>query len=514
MIRVYNTLSRSKEPLEPVQPGKVGIYLCGPTVYKPSHIGHMVGPVIFETVKRYLAYSGYDVTLVVNVTDVDDKLIAESKARGVSMAALAAEMTADYMNNLEALGIDAIDQFPRCTDNMDEIIRFTGTLIEKGFAYESGGDVYFEVGKAAGYGKLSGRELEAMQGEGGGTAERKRAGADFALWKSAKPGEPSWESPWGPGRPGWHIECSAMSRRLLGETFDIHGGGLDLVFPHHENEIAQSESCHGRPMAKYWMHNGLMQASDEVGKLGGRKTRAAEGDLQAQEAGKISKSKGSAPFSELLNEFSGETIRFFVLSTHYRRPIDFGPARIREVQTGLETFYRFFKRYQRVTGESFYAIKPPAKRDEAKYEPGQSPVLDAAAEDRRRFLEAMDDDFNTGGAIGALFDLVRGLNKFVDDEKLEEPGRQSPEQLAVLKQGATMLAELAATLGLFRKSPEQESSGDGELTGKLMELLIEVRADARKAKNFAMADKIRDSLSKIGVTLEDRPGGTEWSAGK
>ncbi|MHC4177019.1 MAG: cysteine--tRNA ligase [Planctomycetota bacterium] len=510
MIRVYNTLSKSKEPFEPVVAGKVSIYLCGPTVYKPSHIGHMVGPVIFDTVKRYLVYSGYEVTLVVNVTDVDDKLIAESHSRGITMPELAAEMTADYMDNLEALGVDGIDHFPRATDNIDEIISFTARLVEKGFAYESQGDVYFEVGKAADYGKLSHRRSEAMQGDGGGTAERKRAGADFALWKGAKPGEPAWESPWGPGRPGWHIECSAMSRRLLGETFDVHGGGLDLVFPHHENEIAQSESCHGKPMAKYWMHNGLMQASDEVGKVGGRETRPAAGDLEAQEVGKISKSKGSEPFNELLQEFSGETIRFFVLSTQYRRPIDFGEARIREVETGLETFYRFFKRYERVTGERFYDIAPAARRSEGEFDAGGDAVLQAAAEHRTRFLEAMDDDFNTGGAVGVLFDLVRRLNKFVDDEKLEEPGNRAPAKLSVLKRGSAALCELSAALGLFRRPPQEKSAGDNELTGKLMDLLIEIRADARKAKDFATADRIRNSLAELGVTLEDRPGGTEW----
>jgi cysteinyl-tRNA synthetase len=342
MLRVYNTLSKTKEPFEPVTPGKVGMYLCGPTVYKPSHIGHMVGPVIFDAIKRYLVYSGYKVTWVVNITDVDDKLINESNARGVPMSQLAAEMTADSMNNIQALGVDTIDHFPRCTASMAEIIKFTQGLIDKGFAYEAQGDVYFEVGKDSEYGKLSHRRIEAMQGDGGGSADRKRASADFALWKSAKPGEPSWDSPWGKGRPGWHIECSAMSRGLLGETFDIHGGGLDLVFPHHENEIAQSESCHGKPMAKYWMHNGLMQASDEVGKVGGRKTRASAGDRDAQEAGKISKSRGSEPFRDLLKRFSPETIRFFLLSTHYRRPIDYSESRLREVETGMDAFYRFF----------------------------------------------------------------------------------------------------------------------------------------------------------------------------
>ncbi len=513
MIRVYNTLSRSKEPFETVNAGKVGIYLCGPTVYKPSHIGHMVGPVIFETVKRYLVYSGYDVTLVINVTDVDDKLIAESNQRGMAMADLAAEMTADYMNNLAALGVDAVDHFPRCTDNMDEIIRFTGELIQKGFAYESEGDVYFEVAASADYGKLTSRRAEAMQGDGGGTAGRKRAAADFALWKSAKPDEPSWQSPWGPGRPGWHIECSAMSRRILGKTFDVHGGGLDLVFPHHENEIAQSESCHGKPMAKYWMHNGLMQDSGEVGKVGGRNTRAAEGDLASQEERKISKSEGAKPFQELLAEhgFTGETIRFFVLSTHYRRPIDFSAERIREVSVGLDTFYRLFKLFERVTGGSFYDLAPPQSRDAGRVEPDGNATLEMVAGHRDRFLQAMDDDFNTGGAIGALFDLVRGLNKFAADAKLEEPAQRTPEKLAVLQQGAATLGELAATLGLFRCPVQDATDGDDALAGQLMDLLIDLRAEARKSKDFATADRIRDGLSEIGVTLQDRPGGTEWS---
>ncbi|MFH1267080.1 MAG: cysteine--tRNA ligase [Planctomycetota bacterium] len=513
MIRVYSTLSRSKETFEPVTPGRVGIYLCGPTVYKPSHIGHMVGPVIFDTIKRYLAYSGYEVTLVINVTDVDDKLIVESKRRGMPMPELADEMTADYMHNLQAMGVDSVDHFPKATENMDEIITFTSDLIKKGFAYESEGDVYFEVAKAKEYGKLSGRSLESMLGEGGDTAERKQASADFALWKSAKPGEPSWPSPWGPGRPGWHIECSVMSGRLLGETFDIHGGGLDLVFPHHENEIAQSESRHAKPMAKYWMHNGLMQASAEVGKIGGRNTRTAEGDQQAQEIGKIAKSKGASAFSEMLRDFQPETIRFFLLSTHYRRPIDFSEDRIRQVGTGMETFYRFFKRYQRVTGESFHAVAAPANRTDGQIDPGGDPLLAAVVEHRNRFLETMDDDFNTGGAIGDLFELVRALNKFVDEEKLEEKPKQDPAKLASLRQGTATLRELAATLGLFREPIRfaKTSSGDDELTGKLLDLLVEIRTQARKAKDFATADTIRNSLAELGVVLEDRPGGTEWS---
>jgi len=514
MIRVYNTLSKSKEPFETVQPGRVGIYLCGPTVYKPSHIGHMVGPVIFDAIKRYLVYSGCQVTLVINMTDVDDKLIAESSARGIPMAQLAEEMIADYMANLGVLGIDTVDHFPRATEHIGHIIDFTAALAEKGFAYESEGDVYFDVTKAHDYGKLSHRTLESMQLDGGTTVERKRNAADFALWKSAKPGEPSWPSPWGNGRPGWHIECSVMSGRLLGETFDIHGGGLDLVFPHHENEIAQSEARYGKPMARYWMHNGLMQASDEVGKVGGRTTRPAEGDMASQEKGKISKSRGASPFKELLADFQPETIRFFLLSTHYRRPIDFGEGRLREIETALGTFYRFFKRFQRVTGKAFYDIALPQRRPQGDFDPKDDPLLKTVAEHRERFLEAMDDDFNTGGAVGVLFDLVRRLNKFVDDEKLEEGAKRDSAKLAALEQGAKTLRELAATLGLFRKPPQAEpAAGSDALLGQLIALLIEIRADARKAKNFAAADKIRNRLAELGVTLEDRPGGTEWTVG-
>ncbi len=426
-IRVYNTLSKSKEPFQTVTPGKVGIYLCGPTVYKPSHIGHMVGPVIFDAVKRYLTYSGFNVTLVINVTDVDDKLIKESQARGMTMAALAQEMTADYLRNLATMGIDNVDHFPKATENIDEIIRLTGTLVEQGFAYVSDGDVYFDVAKDREYGKLSHRDVASMQGEGGDMAERKRSSADFALWKSAKPGEPAWDSPWGKGRPGWHIECSAMSRRLLGETFDIHGGGLDLVFPHHENEIAQSECCHGKPLANYWMHNGLMQASDEVGKVGGRNTRqAAEGDQAAQEAGKIGKSKGASPFTELLKDHQPETIRYFLLSTHYRRPIDFGDAQLRDKHTALEQFYRFFKRFERVTGHSFYSQVPATTRAAGDFQPGDDPLLQQVAAIRANFLETMDDDFNTGGATADLFGLLGTLNKFIDDQKLEVPGKADP----------------------------------------------------------------------------------------
>ncbi|MDO4557423.1 MAG: cysteine--tRNA ligase [Planctomycetia bacterium] len=524
MLRVYNTLSRDKEPLEPVTPGKIGVYLCGPTVYKPSHIGHMVGPVIFDTVKKYLVYNGFDVTWVVNITDVDDKLIRESNHRGIPMSRLAAEMTEDYQRNLAALGVDGIDHFPKATEYMNEIIDFVQSLIDKGAAYASDGDVYFDVSKCDHYGKLSHRETSELIGEGGSTADRKRNAADFALWKSAKPDEPSWESPWGPGRPGWHIECSVMSYRLLGRTFDIHGGGLDLMFPHHENEIAQSETLFDCPMAKYWMHNGLMQASDEVGKVGGRATRsveptAKEGDLTSQEGGKISKSKGAAAFRDMLETYAPETIRFFLLATHYRRPIDFSDARLHETETALETFYRFFRRFERITGAAFHTLPIAKTRMEGDVMATQTDMLREIAELRTRFLEAMDDDFNTGGATGVLFDLVRRLNRFVDESKLESAATQT--QKSELTAGATRLAELGAILGLFRNAPpDRRTDGDGtnsegaSLTGELIRLLIELRAEARKKKDFATADQIRNRLTELGVVLEDRPDGTEWSLRK
>jgi cysteinyl-tRNA synthetase len=302
-----------------------------------------------------------------------------------------------------------------------------------------------------------------------------------------------------------------MSRRILGETFDIHGGGLDLVFPHHENEIAQSECCHGKPQAKFGMHNGLMQASNEVGKVGGRATReAAAGDQHAQEAGKLGKSKGAAPFTELLKRHAPETIRFFLLSTHYRRPIDFSEGRIEEVATGLDQFYRFSKRYQRIAGASFYDVDYASRRMAGDFEPGSNATLGQIAEHRRRFLEAMDDDFNTGGAVGDLFELVRTLNKYADDEKLENR-QPDKNQLATLARGARTLRELGATLGLFRKPPERPAAGDNLLAGKLMALVIELRAAAREKKDFSTADRIRQALGEIGITLEDRPGGTEWT---
>jgi cysteinyl-tRNA synthetase len=514
-IRVYNTLTKTKEPFETVHPGKVGIYLCGPTVYKEAHIGHMVGPVIFDTIKRYLVYSGYDVNWVVNITDVDDKLIAESQRRGISMAQVAEEMTRDYLTNLKALGVDQIDHMPKATENIDEIIRFIQRLIEKGFAYESQGDVFFDVGKDPQYGKLSNRSADTQQGEGGEAASKKRSASDFALWKAAKPSEPSWTSPWGEGRPGWHIECSAMSRRILGETFDIHGGGLDLIFPHHENELAQSECCHGKPMVKYWMHNGLMKAATAGGKVGGRAERqplreTADAQDQADVDTKLSRSKGAGGLADLIARQGGERLRFFLLRTHYRSTIVFSEEGIEEAGAGLNTFDRFFERFQRVTGQSFYDLKPTPRRKDGDFDPHGDPLLTEVHQRRDSFLAKMDDDFNTGGAVSDLFELGRLLNKFIDQHELEDRSRQDETLLASLEQATGTLRELTAILGLFHKPAAPQRGASDALVSKLMNLLIDLRAESRQKKDFATADRIRRGLTEIGVTLEDRKDGTDW----
>ncbi|HYV35879.1 MAG TPA: cysteine--tRNA ligase [Gemmataceae bacterium] len=512
-LRVYNTLSRQKEPFETLRPGKVGMYVCGPTVYKPSHLGHMVGPVIFDTVKRYLAYSGYDVTLVINITDVDDKLIVEAQKQKTTVPELAERVTADYVANLRKLNVIGIDAMPRATQHMGDILGMIGGLIDKGFAYAAGGDVYFDVSKDDDYGKLCNRDPEQLEaGARIEVSELKRNPGDFALWKGAKPGEPQWESPWGPGRPGWHIECSAMTMKLLGATLDIHGGGLDLQFPHHENELAQSESFNGKQFVRYWMHNGLMKTGDA----------------------KMSKSKGNEiVVAELLKRHEAETLRFFLLATHYRRPIDYSEDRLEEQRRGLDSFYRFFERYQRISKASFYDLLAPKKR--GTFDVGSSPP-EFLVECRRlweMFLSHMDDDFNTGGAIGVLFELLTALNRFADVKQLEAAGAAAADVQA-FQRGVLALKELSDILGIFQQPLKAKHDGAQEkLAAELlkvlheldaatkgvsgldsadgiMQRLIEMRATARKTKNFATADQIRQRLTQLGVTIEDRPGGTGW----
>jgi cysteinyl-tRNA synthetase len=487
-IRLYNTLTQIKEGLQTVRPGHVGMYLCGPTVYSPSHIGHMVGPVIFDTIKRFLTYNGYVVTWVVNITDVDDKLIVQAQKEGTSVKDLAERVTADYVACLKALDVDGIDRMPRATEHIAEIIAMIQGLIDKGMAYASGGDVYFDVAKDPDYGKLSHRHVEELlAGARIEPTEKKRHPGDFALWKASKPGEPTWEGPWGPGRPGWHIECSAMCVKILGEHFDIHGGGLDLVFPHHENEIAQSESFTGKPFATYWLHTGLL----------------------TKEGRKISKSDPETIvlMSDLLAKHEPDTLRALLLSSHYRRPTDYSNDRLAEVARGLQAFRNYFDRFERLTGESFYDLPAPTHRHD--FDAGASTFLGEVAEVRQRFLEAMDDDFNTGGALGKLHELVPTLNRFADASRLELPDRSS-EALEEWKSATVVLKELTNLLGLFRRAPKTVSATDSGLTAGLINLLIELRGTLRKEKNFALADRVRAGLGDLGVTLEDRPGGTGW----
>ncbi|MFM8571482.1 MAG: cysteine--tRNA ligase [Pirellula sp.] len=512
-LRVYNTLTKTKEPFRTLTPGKVGMYLCGPTVYAEAHIGHMVGPVIFDTVKRYLTYCGYEVTWVVNITDVDDKLIVRSREKGISMFQLATQMTADYLSNLQALGVDQIDRMPRATDSIGEIIQFVTELVDQGFAYASDGDVFFDVNKDPEYGRLSNRSADEQQGEGGGAASRKRSAGDFALWKSAKPGEPSWPSPWGPGRPGWHIECSAMSRSILGQTFDIHGGGLDLVFPHHENELAQSRCCHSKPMVTYWMHNGLMRASTEGGKVGGKTDRSgAESSESAAEAvsGKISRSKGAGGLAALIAKHTGERIRFFLLRSHYRSTSIFGDEPLAEAGAALDTFYRLFERSEKILGASVYDIPYALRRSEFKHLENPPALLAELFPLRESFLSKMDDDFNTGGATADLFEMARALNRYIDQAKLEEAADDQARQ--TLRSGLAILREMASLLGIFRKPVTLVSadSDTADIVAGLMDLVIRLRADARTKRDFATSDAIRDGLKKIGIAMQDGKQGTVW----
>jgi len=512
-LRVYNTLTRQKEDFETVVAGKVGMYLCGPTVYKPAHIGHMVGPVIFDTVKRFLTYCGYEVTFVVNITDVDDKLINRAAESQTTVEQLARDMTEDYLSNLAIMGVDTIDHFPRATEHIDEMLAMIGQLVERGFAYPLNGDVYFAVDRDADYGKLSGRSVDEMiAGTRVQANQDKRNPADFALWKRSRPDEPAWDSPWGRGRPGWHIECSAMSIKYLGESFDIHGGGLDLMFPHHENELAQSECCTERPFARYWMHNGLMQAGRAAGKLGGAHDRQGDTSISAedQEAGKLAGSKGAAPVCELFEKHQPETVRFFLLNTHYRSPIDFSDGQIEETARSLDGFYRLFESFQRITGLDFYTLPTAGRADESSELDGELAAYAELQGLRQRFLDVMNDDFNTGGAIGLLFEFRKLINGFIADQGLDAGSNADGPEVEFLRAAMTLFRECCGLLGLFSQAIEKTPAADDGFAAELMELIIAVRAHAREKRDFAVADLIRDGLSGLQVVLEDRAEETLW----
>jgi cysteinyl-tRNA synthetase len=488
-VKVYNTLTGKRETLIPNKPGEIGMYVCGPTTYNYIHLGNARPLVVFDTIRRYLEYLGYRVTYVQNFTDVDDKIIKRSQEEGIPPLELARKYIKEYFKDADKLNVKRATFHPQVSEHMDEIIDFIQGLIEKGFAYEVEGDVYFAVNRFQEYGKLSKRSLDDLQaGARVEVEEKKQHPTDFALWKKAKPGEPSWESPWGQGRPGWHIECSAMSHKYLGESFDIHAGGYDLVFPHHENEIAQSEALHGVPMARYWLHNGFITVNEE----------------------KMSKSLGNFfLFRQILEEFSPQVVRFYLLSTHYRNPLDFDHDKLKAAEKALE---RLVTAYQllREEVERRKRVSPGQKTKENGGEPqngtGTTKDVDEYRKEvdslARRFQEAMNDDFNTALAIAVLFDFARAMNTFVSRniqaagvlEALEESGEEYRRLLDILGLDLTM-------------SQEKE---DSELTESLIGLLLKIRAAARAKKDYETADMIREELKALGIILEDTPQGVRW----
>jgi cysteinyl-tRNA synthetase len=477
-LRVYNTLSGKKEDFQPLVPGKVGMYVCGVTVYDYCHIGHARANIVFDIVYRYLQYSDYDVTYVRNYTDVDDKIINRANERGISSKELSEEFIKAFDEDMDALGLRRPSHEPKATDFIAEIIAIAEQLIDRGLAYESAGDVYYSVDKFSPYLKLSKRNMDEMQaGARIAPGEQKRNPMDFALWKAAKPGEPSWESPWGDGRPGWHIECSAMSSSLLGETFDIHGGGRDLIFPHHENEIAQSEGVTGKPFVKYWLHNGFVNINQE----------------------KMSKSLGNFfTIRDILQSYNPEVVRFFILTAHYRSPIDFSDQNLKDSQTGLSRFYE--------------ALQAGAEAVDGCPE-SDAALPEEAMQLEEQFRAAMDDDFNTAQAIGHLFEGARAINRLIAEKKF----RKKADKVAAVRALCAKLLAHGEVLGLFGSEPtgwlkEQNLKGLKALGLSEAEVDAEIgaRLQARQEKDFARADQIRDELAAKGVELLDSPQGTTW----
>ncbi|MCI7539484.1 MAG: cysteine--tRNA ligase [Veillonellaceae bacterium] len=473
MLKVYNTMTRQKEEFHPLKPGEVSIYCCGVTPYNAPHIGNARPFVTWDVIRRYFASKGLTVHYIQNFTDVDDKIIRTANSEHTTWKDVADRNIAIYFHSMDALGVRRAEKYPRVSETMADIIAMVQKLIDKGYAYAlENGDVFYSVEKFQGYGKLSGRKLSDMQaGARIEVDERKHHPMDFALWKSAKPGEPSWDSPWGKGRPGWHIECSTMSLKYLGEKFDFHGGGSDLIFPHHENEIAQSQACIGddHSFAQYWLHNGFITIHNE----------------------KMSKSKNNFfTVEDILKEYPGEVVRFFILQTHYRSPLDFSDDRLKEAQTSLS-------RLQTTQGY----IEELAKKQGAG-EATAAELAKKAEELRAAFDEAMDDDFNTALAISQLFALSKEINIYYQDVTAGKAF--DAENFAKVK---NVWDAMAGIIGLFE---QQEEAADDGLTEKLMELIISIRQDARKNKNWAIADKIRDELKEIGIVLEDTKNGVRW----
>ena len=481
MLRVHNTLTGSKEPFEPLVPGKVRMYVCGVTVYDYCHIGHARSALVFDVLRRYLEYSGFVVEFAKNFTDVDDKIIKRANEQGVSCEHVTTTYINAYYEDMDKLGVRRATLEPRATEHIADIVRLVDTLLAKGMAYRVDGDVYFQVDRYPVYGRLSKRNVDDLQaGARVDVDERKRHPMDFALWKGSKPGEPSWDSPWGPGRPGWHIECSAMAMRHLGETFDIHGGGMDLIFPHHENEIAQSCGATGKEFARYWVHNGFVQINQE----------------------KMSKSLGNFftireifQKSEWSDTVTGEMLRYFLLSTHYRSPLDFSDQSLNEAKNALNGFYDLFER-----------LNESAPAHGAADQQMQESTMRA----RAAFVAAMDDDLNTPNAVAALQTLRGEANKALEVGLSGEMRRVVRQEFRVL---GIVLGLLQTDTWRFKSQRQQPSSGGAEastdtLSDEDIADKLASRLAAKRSKNYQLADQLRAELASHGITIEDRPDGT------
>jgi len=481
MLRVHNTLTGSKEPFEPLVPGKVRMYVCGVTVYDYCHIGHARSALVFDVLRRYLEYSGFVVEFAKNFTDVDDKIIKRANEQGVSCEHVTTTYINAYYEDMDKLGVRRATLEPRATEHIADIVRLVDTLLAKGMAYRVDGDVYFQVDRYPVYGRLSKRNVDDLQaGARVDVDERKRHPMDFALWKGSKPGEPSWDSPWGPGRPGWHIECSAMAMRHLGETFDIHGGGMDLIFPHHENEIAQSCGATGKEFARYWVHNGFVQINQE----------------------KMSKSLGNFftireifQKSEWSDTVTGEMLRYFLLSTHYRSPLDFSDQSLNEAKNALNGFYDLFER-----------LNESASAHGAADQQMQESTMRA----RAAFVAAMDDDLNTPNALAALQTLRGEANKALEVGLSGEMRRVVRQEFRAL---GIVLGLLQTDTWRFKSQRQQPSSGGAEastdtLSDEDIADKLAARLAAKRSKNYQLADQLRAELASHGITIEDRPDGT------
>ncbi len=481
-IKIYNTLTRNKELLQPMEEGHVKLYVCGITSYDYCHIGHARSFLVFDMIVRYLRYRGYKVTFVRNFTDIDDKIINRANEQNVDSQELANKFIEEFYTDTDHMGILRPDLEPKATEHIPEMIELVQELIDKGLAYQSGSDVYFRVDRFDHYGGLSGRNLEDMQaGARVEVNEQKQHPMDFVLWKGSKPGEPKWESPWGEGRPGWHIECSAMSRKYLGETFDIHGGGQDLVFPHHENEIAQSVGATGKPFANMWIHHGFVTIRDE----------------------KMSKSLNNfLTIREILEQYPPEVLRLFIFSTQYRNPLDFSRTAMQDAETGLDRMYDCLARIAE-QGEGGDGPSVISDKDREKI-----------ASLRQRYQYAMDNDFNTAQALGLLFDAIKVLNKCAQALPANNPSSQDVD---LLRAGGEAVGELAGIMGLLQQDPREYIKGRKQqhletidISVEDIEEMIRDRALAREKKDWAASDAIRDRLLENGIELQDGADGTTW----